>query len=197
MSTAPHPAKAPTKTRKEKEKDKEEKHKANQTSERFKIIVRRLPPNLPEDIFWQSVQNWVTDETTTWKIYYAGKLRKKLNKENIPSRAYIAFKTDGQVAQFKRDYDGHVFRDKQGVESQAVVEFAPYPKIPTEKRKPDTRNATIEKDEDYISFLESLKASENVEPVSLETLSRCSYLITFIIPLNILHSRQSPATTTS
>lgn len=32
-----------------------------------------------------------------------------------------------------------------GVESQAVVEFAPYPKIPTEKRKPDTRNATIEK----------------------------------------------------
>lgn len=77
MSTAPHPAKAPTKTRKEKEKDKEEKHKANQPSERFKIIVRRLPPNLPEDIFWQSVQNWVTDETTTWKIYYTGKLRKK------------------------------------------------------------------------------------------------------------------------
>ena len=31
-----------------------------------------------------------------------------------------------------------------GAESQAVVEFAPYPKIPSEKRKPDNRNATIE-----------------------------------------------------
>lgn len=32
-----------------------------------------------------------------------------------------------------------------GVESQAVVEFAPYPKIPSEKRKPDPRNGTIER----------------------------------------------------
>lgn len=32
-----------------------------------------------------------------------------------------------------------------GAESQAVVEYAPYPKIPSEKRKPDNRNATIEK----------------------------------------------------
>ena len=84
-----------------------------------------------------------------------------MNKENIPSRAYIAFKTKEQLAFFSREYDGHVFRDKTGddptlsgqtianlpigAESQAVVEFAPYPKIPSEKRKPDSRNATIEK----------------------------------------------------
>ena len=30
-------------------------------------------------------------------------------------------------------------------------------------------------DEDYISFLESLKASETAEPVSLETLSKSSF----------------------
>lgn len=58
-------------------KETEQKLSQSQQSERLKTIVRRLPPNLPEDIFWQSVQPWVTEETTTWKVYYPGKLRKK------------------------------------------------------------------------------------------------------------------------
>ena len=99
---------------------------------RLKTVVRRLPPNLPEVVFWQSVQPWVTDETASWKIFYQGKLRKKwvvllygvwfvretwfrLNKENIPSRAYVLFKHEEQLAAFSREYDGHVFRDKQGM----------------------------------------------------------------------------------
>jgi len=32
-----------------------------------------------------------------------------------------------------------------GNEFQAVVEFAPFQKIPSEKKKPDARNATIDK----------------------------------------------------
>jgi hypothetical protein len=38
----------------------------------------------------------------------------RLNKENIPSRAYIAFKDEESLATFSREYDGHVFRDKAG-----------------------------------------------------------------------------------
>jgi Smg-4/UPF3 family len=38
----------------------------------------------------------------------------RLNKENIPSRAYIAFKSDELLATFSREYDGHLFRDKSG-----------------------------------------------------------------------------------
>jgi regulator of nonsense transcripts 3 len=38
-----------------------------------------------------------------------------MNKENIPSRAYIAFKSEEQLALFGKDYDGHLFRDKAGV----------------------------------------------------------------------------------
>ncbi|KAI0032071.1 hypothetical protein K488DRAFT_32579, partial [Vararia minispora EC-137] len=82
--------------------------------ERLKTVVRRLPPNLPEEIFWQSVQQWVSDETVTWRVFYPGKLRKKLNKENVYSRAYLAFKSEELVAIFSREYDGHVFRDKTG-----------------------------------------------------------------------------------
>ncbi|KAG0706582.1 Smg-4/UPF3 family-domain-containing protein [Suillus ampliporus] len=158
---------------KQKQKDPKPQAPANPT-ERLKTVVRRLPPNLPEEIFWQSVQPWVTDDSVTWKVYHAGKLRKRANQENIPSRAYIAFKNEEVLATFGREYDGHLFRDKAGNESQAVVEFAPFQKIPSEKRKADARNATIDKDEDYISFLETLKNAEKAEHVSLETLIAAS-----------------------
>ena len=42
----------------------------------LKIVVRRLPPNLPEQIFWQSVQTWVTDETIPWKEFCPGNVKK-------------------------------------------------------------------------------------------------------------------------
>ena len=106
----------------------------------------------------------------------------------MPSRAYIAFKNEGLVATFSREYDGHVFRDKAGGcvlrrrvvvscctlpaaslglcpfhsipstclgltdrhpgnESHAIVEYAPFQKVPSEKKKTDARNNTIDKGE--------------------------------------------------
>jgi len=155
--------------------------RSGSTGDRYKTVVRRLPPNLPEDVFWNSVRPWATDETTTWKVFYPGKLKKgsvctiyrsssvltethSPNKENRAARAYIAFKNAEYLANFSRDYDGHIFRDKQGSfyflmannaihphnsgnETQAVVEFAPYQKVPLERKKPDTRHATIEQGE--------------------------------------------------
>ncbi|KAG1732134.1 Smg-4/UPF3 family-domain-containing protein [Suillus lakei] len=163
---------------KQKQKDPKPQVPANAT-ERLKTVVRRLPPNLPEGIFWQSVQPWVTDDSVTWKVFHAGKLRKRANQENVSSRAYIAFKNEEVLATFSREYDGHLFRDKAvifaaGNESQAVVEFAPFQKIPSEKKKADARNATIDKDEDYISFLETLNNAEKSEHVSLEALIAAS-----------------------
>lgn len=125
------------KTRKDKDKERDKERKISQqepNNERLKTVVRRLPPNLPEGIFWQSVQSWVTEDTAVWKTYYPGKVRKRYawpslvesldksiiilcfsaNKENISSRAYIAFKTKEQLELFSREYDGHVFRDKTG-----------------------------------------------------------------------------------
>ncbi|SRR6266550_7702540 len=67
-------------SRRDKEREKAEKERAAvaaATVERLKAVVRRLPPNLPEDVFWQSVQQWVSDETVTWKGFYPGKFKKK------------------------------------------------------------------------------------------------------------------------
>jgi regulator of nonsense transcripts 3 len=44
--------------------------------ERYKVVVRRLPRNLPEAAFWQSVAPWVKENTFTWKTFYPGKTRK-------------------------------------------------------------------------------------------------------------------------
>jgi regulator of nonsense transcripts 3 len=61
---------------KAKEKRQGQSTKASGT-DRLKTVVRRLPPNLPEPIFWQSVQTWVTDDSVIFKEYWPGKVKKK------------------------------------------------------------------------------------------------------------------------
>ncbi|KAG8903812.1 hypothetical protein FRB99_002703 [Tulasnella sp. 403] len=139
------------------------KKPVQQPEGKLKVVVRRLPPNLPEPVFWNSVLLWVNEETSTWKQFCPGKLRKGLNKENVPSRAYIAFKTLEQLTLFSKEYDGHIFRDKSGNESEAVVEYAPFQKVPADKKKPDLRAGTILEDEDYLSFITSLSQTEPTE----------------------------------
>ena len=39
----------------------------------------------------------------------------RLNKENIPSRVYIAFKNEELLATFSQEYVGHLFKDKSGL----------------------------------------------------------------------------------
>ena len=56
---------------------KEKKSQGKSQNERLKVVVRRLPPNLPEEIFWQSVSDWVSDETVSWKSFHAGKVKKR------------------------------------------------------------------------------------------------------------------------
>ena len=66
----------PSKVKKPKERDRKEKTQPS-PGERLKIVVRRLPSNLPEDIFWHSVSNWVTNDSVSWKAYYPGKPKKR------------------------------------------------------------------------------------------------------------------------
>jgi len=62
---------------KEKDKDGPGDTSKEEKLDRLKTVVRRLPPNLPEEVFWQSVQTWVTEESVTWKAFYPGKLGKR------------------------------------------------------------------------------------------------------------------------
>ncbi|KAF9144538.1 hypothetical protein BGX30_012478 [Mortierella sp. GBA39] len=126
---------------------------------KFKIVVRRLPANLPEHVFMDSIKGLVSDSAldrpTTW---VAGKVSKNPVKANTFARAYIYFKNEKLALEFQKAYHGHTFVDRHGNEGKAHVEFAPFQKIPREQRKADTKQGTIEEDPDYIAFLQSLTA---------------------------------------
>lgn len=46
---------------------------------KFKVVVRRLPPNLPEPIFWDSVAEWVSAESVAWKSFHPGKPKSRFD----------------------------------------------------------------------------------------------------------------------
>lgn len=179
------------------------------TQFRSKVVVRRLPPNLPEEVFWRAVSPWVRDAadcsaltgatrpqdrtegkeaetssssaslatnsapTVDYKKFVAGKLKADANKQNKHARAYLRFLSPQSLVQFHKSFDGHIFRDSKGKESVAIVEFAPYQKVVLpnasasrggRRAKPDPKQGTIDKDADYVAFVDRLsKADDHVK----------------------------------
>lgn len=78
------------------------------------------------------------------------------------SRAYINFIDQQDIFMFREKFDNYVFVDSKGTEYPAVVEFAPFQRLPKKRvgKKKDLKCGTIESDPYYISFLEGLKNQE-------------------------------------
>lgn len=78
------------------------------------------------------------------------------------SRAYINFIEQKNIFDFREKFDNYVFVDAKGNEYPAVVEFAPFQRLPKKRiiKKKDTKHGDIEEDPYYISFIESLKNQE-------------------------------------
>ncbi|CAJ0769515.1 21818_t:CDS:2 [Entrophospora sp. SA101] len=94
----------------------------SKTLSKNKVVIRRLPPLLPENQFLESIKQWVNENTTDQLKFYPGRVSKSKNKECIYSRAYIHFKNIEQVLEFHRVYDNHLFRDKQDPDYIAFLE---------------------------------------------------------------------------
>lgn len=56
------------------------------------------------------------------------------------------FENVDDIVQFRDRFDGYVFVDAKGNESQAMVELAPFPKVPIKSKK-DPKCGTIENGE--------------------------------------------------
>lgn len=65
------------KSEKKKRIRKRSKRHARKPTLKTKVIVRRLPPNLPEEIFMNSVKPWISEDNVTYSLYVAGKLSKR------------------------------------------------------------------------------------------------------------------------
>ncbi|KNZ56524.1 hypothetical protein VP01_2382g1 [Puccinia sorghi] len=147
-------------------------------TERTKLVVRHLPPSLPEEVFWKTLCPWLDPTpledgllapprcTATFKSYLPGKPQRNKTKVEIPSRAYIQFATVDQVVEFHQGYASQAFRDSHGNLTFPKVEFAPYQKVAGPPKKVDNRIGTIDSDQEYLAFLERLDAPAVPEATS-------------------------------
>lgn len=141
------------------EKAKMKRDKAFQT----KVIVRRLPPSMTEEQFLEQISPLPEHD-----YLYFVKADLRLG-QNAFSRAYINFLVSEDIFIFKDKFDGYVFLDNKGNEYPAIVEYAPFQKIPKKRnKKRDAKCGTITNDPDYLKFLESLANPDEVTLPSAE-----------------------------
>lgn len=141
-------------------KSKEKKERSFLT----KVVVRRLPPTMTEEQFLEQISPVPESD---YMYFVKGDL--SLGPHAF-SRAYINFVNQDEIFIFKEKFDDYIFVDEKGNEYPALVEYAPFQKIPKRRtRKKDPKCGTIEQDPEYIKFLESLEQPEEVTLPSIDT----------------------------
>ncbi|KAM0733022.1 Regulator of nonsense transcripts 3A [Formica fusca] len=135
-----------------------------------KVVIRRLPPTMTQDQFLEQVSPLPEHD----HLYFV-KADMSLGQFAF-SRAYINFIEQQDIFVFREKFDNYVFIDSKGVEYPAVVEFAPFQRLPKKRagKKKDLKCGTIESDLYFISFLESLKNQE-VDPSVAQSKTEYSY----------------------
>ncbi|KAI7727826.1 hypothetical protein M8C21_023356 [Ambrosia artemisiifolia] len=101
-----------------------------------------------------------------WFCFRSGK---NSQKRQSYSRAYIDFKRPEDVIEFAEFFDGHVFVNEKGTQFKTIVEYAPSQRVPKQWSKKDGREGTIDKDPQYLEFLELLaKPVENLPSAEIQ-----------------------------
>ncbi|KAJ4309998.1 hypothetical protein N0V94_008664 [Neodidymelliopsis sp. IMI 364377] len=131
---------------------------------RLKLVLRRLPPGLTKAEYEVVVgDEWKAGAgKVDWFNYRKGKISKDAAKPSKPSRAYYHVIKQEFVTQLGDHIRAATFHDAaKSWQDPALVgpptlEFAPYPKMPGGRRRNDNRQGTIDQDQDFKDFLESL-----------------------------------------
>ncbi|XP_015114241.1 regulator of nonsense transcripts 3A [Diachasma alloeum] len=121
-----------------------------------KVVIRRLPPSMTQAQFIEQVSPLPDHD-----YLHFVKADMSLGQHAF-CRAYINFTDQKDIFMFREKFDNYVFVDGKGTEYPAVVEFAPFQRLPKKRvgRKKDVKCGTIETDPYYVTFLESLKNLE-------------------------------------
>ncbi|EFX71899.1 hypothetical protein DAPPUDRAFT_216440 [Daphnia pulex] len=130
-----------------------------------KVIIRRLPPTMTEEVFLEQISPLPDND-----FFYFVKGEQQFGVPTF-SRAYINFLNLEEIFTFQDKFDGYVFLDQKGTEYPAVVEFAPYQRIPRHQEpgaKEDKCN-TIDNDPHYLEFLKKLEQPDEIVLQSAET----------------------------
>lgn len=180
----------PSKTQRRKQRQREanqdkrslrQKRDPAPPKQKFKVVVRLLPPEITEEQFRTLCEPWKS--SIDWKRFA---LEPPLERPGpMYSRAYLKFlaPVDQNVRLFHVGFP-KALADEAGKVYKVQVEYSLYQKV-VENRKSDHRMGSIFEDKDYKAFLGELeKADEPVEtkPVSgvKESASEVGALVSFL-----------------
>ncbi|KAL1791805.1 hypothetical protein ACET3X_009556 [Alternaria dauci] len=131
---------------------------------RLKLICRRLPPGLTKAEFVEALgDEWKLGAgKIDWINYRKGKISTDAAKPSKPARVYFHVTKQDHVKALGDHVRTVTFHDAtKSWQDPALVgpptlEYAPYPKMPGGRRRNDNRQGTIDQDQDFKDFLESL-----------------------------------------
>ncbi|KAI1716442.1 smg-4/UPF3 family domain-containing protein [Ditylenchus destructor] len=133
----------------------------------IKLVVRRLPVGLTPEELLEQLQP-IPEYQHFWFC--------KADMDLVPfafSRAYLAFTNESDAIEFAGRFNGYVFVDKQGNESAAIVEKAPFQGIVEERcngKERDRRVNTINEDADYLKYVEAYNKSSTKRTTNFDEL---------------------------
>ncbi|KND94047.1 Regulator of nonsense transcripts UPF3 [Tolypocladium ophioglossoides CBS 100239] len=129
-----------------------------------KLIVRRLPPSMTEAEFVSILGlDWeVNKGKVDWLSYSPGRVSTDPSKPSRPSRAYLHLQRKDDIMSLSQAVRGATWEDAKSTFANPslfgppALEFSTYKKIPGSKRGTDPRQGTIDQDQEFMAFLESL-----------------------------------------
>ncbi|RLN90375.1 hypothetical protein BBJ28_00015713 [Nothophytophthora sp. Chile5] len=153
------------------------------TTVQKKLVVRNLPPSATEEDALRLLAPLGVDGASVWR-FVAGRVRGN-QRAPVPARLYLDLKKEPERARkliaalhgqsFWGDEDkGGRLQDNGGLSEDAsplVVEFAPFQKIPREKQRKDAKVGTIDRDPEYLAFLEELQKPRDQKLPSAEAVA--------------------------
>ncbi|KAI0181599.1 Smg-4/UPF3 family-domain-containing protein, partial [Hypoxylon sp. FL1284] len=129
-----------------------------------KVVIRRLPPGMGQAEFWNILgDEWKAGQGKVgWMRYHDGEISQDPAESSIPARCYLHLLRAEYVAPITDLVQRSTWEDeKRSFNDPALVgppclEFSLYPKVPTTKRRIDSKQGTIDQDPEFMAFLDSL-----------------------------------------
>ncbi|KAI2632170.1 Smg-4/UPF3 family-domain-containing protein [Hypoxylon sp. NC1633] len=144
-----------------------------------KVIIRRLPPGMTEAEFWALLgDEWKTGNgKVDWTRFQEGQISHDPSNPSSPARCYLHVIQDEDIAMLAETVQRTIWEDeKRSFTDSALVgppylEFSIYHKIPTTKRRTDSKQGTIDQDPDFMAFLDSLTQDPALKDTDAEQIA--------------------------
>ncbi|KAI9911642.1 hypothetical protein PsorP6_009556 [Peronosclerospora sorghi] len=126
-----------------------------------KLVVRNIPPIATDQEVRELLLAHGMGHEFVWR-FVPGQKRSN-NRAPMPGRLYLDMKKDPEKARkLITSLHGQFFYPDAKDAKPLDVEFAPFQKIPREKQRKDAKVGTIDRDPEYLSFLEELSKPKDV-----------------------------------